>query len=262
MNIRNQLDKIITQALTDAGAYNSPAVVKTSARPEFGDYQANGIMGAAKKLKMNPRDLASKVLAELESNAEIKDQIEKFEIAGPGFINIHLKNAWLAEKVEQTLNSENLAIEKTSNPDTVVIDYSAPNLAKEMHVGHLRSTIIGDSISRVLEFLGHKVIRQNHVGDWGTQFGMLLTYMGELKQENAELEMQLADLEKFYQAAKIRFDEDQDFANLARENVVKLQAGDTEFLKLWQQFIDTSLNHCDEIYQILKVKLTREDVAP
>ena len=267
MNIRTQLDTIITQALADAGAEDAPAVVKTSARPEFGDYQANGIMGAAKKLKMNPRELATKVVAQLEQTSEIKDLVEKFEIAGPGFINIHLKNSWLAERVEHTLNADNLAIEKTKNPDTVVIDYSAPNLAKEMHVGHLRSTIIGDAISRVLEFLGHKVIRQNHVGDWGTQFGMLLTYMGELKQESSELqdselEMQLSDLEKFYQTAKIRFDEDEAFATQARENVVKLQAGDAEFLKLWQQFIDTSLNHCDEIYQILNVKLTREDVAP
>ncbi len=262
MNIRTQLDTIITQALADAGAEDAPAVVKTSARPEFGDYQANGIMGAAKKLKMNPRELATKVVEKLKQISELKDLVEKFEIAGPGFINIHLKNSWLVERVEHTLNADNLAIEKTKNPDTVVIDYSAPNLAKEMHVGHLRSTIIGDAISRVLEFLGHKVIRQNHVGDWGTQFGMLLTYMGELKQENIELEMQLSDLEKFYQAAKIRFDEDEAFATQARENVVKLQAGDAEFLKLWQQFIDTSLNHCDEIYQILNVKLTREDVAP
>ncbi|MGK0271112.1 MAG: arginyl-tRNA synthetase [Cocleimonas sp.] len=266
MNIRTQLDTIITQALANAGADHAPAVVKTSARPEFGDYQANGIMGAAKKLKMNPRELATKVVADLELNNEITELVESFEIAGPGFINIHLKNTWLAERIEQTLKSDNLAIAKTNKPETVVIDYSAPNLAKEMHVGHLRSTIIGDSISRVLELLGHKVIRQNHVGDWGTQFGMLLTYMGELKQENSELnselEVQLADLEKFYQAAKIRFDEDETFAAQARENVVKLQAGDVEFLKLWQQFIDTSLNHCDEIYQILNVKLTRDDVAP
>ncbi|MEH6457392.1 MAG: arginine--tRNA ligase [Cocleimonas sp.] len=262
MNIRTQLDKIITQALADTGAEDSPAVVKTSARPEFGDYQANGIMGAAKKLKMNPRELATKVVEQLEQTSEITELVESFEIAGPGFINIHLKNTWLADRIEHTLTANNLAIEKASNPEKVIIDYSAPNLAKEMHVGHLRSTIIGDSISRVLEFLGHDVVRQNHVGDWGTQFGMLLTYMGELKQKDSELEMQLADLEKFYQAAKIRFDEDEAFATQARENVVKLQAGDTKFLKLWQQFIDTSLNHCDEIYQILGVKLTREDVAP
>ncbi len=154
MNIRTQLDTIITQALADAGAEDAPAVVKTSARPEFGDYQANGIMGAAKKLKMNPRELATKVVEKLKQISELKDLVEKFEIAGPGFINIHLKNSWLVERVEHTLNADNLAIEKTKNPDTVVIDYSAPNLAKEMHVGHLRSTIIGDAISRVLEFLG------------------------------------------------------------------------------------------------------------
>ena len=267
MNIRTQLDNIIADALTEAGADNSPAVVKTSARPEFGDYQANGIMGAAKKLGLNPRELASKIVSQLEQHAEMTSFVDTLEIAGPGFINIHLKNDWLAKTLEQTLEDKNLGIEKVTEPDTVVIDYSAPNLAKEMHVGHLRSTIIGDSISRVLERLGHKVIRQNHVGDWGTQFGMLLTYMGELKQNNSgsedsELAVQLSDLEKFYQAAKIRFDEDESFANQARENVVKLQAGDTEFLKLWKQFIDTSLNHCDEIYQTLNVKLTRDDVAP
>ena len=259
MNIRTQLETIITQALADAGALNNaPAVVKTSSRPEFGDYQANGIMGAAKALKMNPREFAAKVL----ENLDLSDYADKLEITGPGFINIHLKNEWLEQQVEKTLESDTLDIEKTEHPETVVIDYSAPNLAKEMHVGHLRSTIIGDAIARVLEFTGHKVIRQNHVGDWGTQFGMLLTYMGELKQQESEITLQLADLEKFYQAAKVRFDEDADFAQQARENVVKLQAGDQEFLALWKQFIDTSLNHCDEIYQILNVLLTREDVMP
>ena len=263
MNIRTQLETIISQSLHDAGApIDTPAVVKSSARPEFGDYQANGIMNAAKQLKMNPRELANKVVGKLEQNSEVSAMVEKLEVAGPGFINIHLKNSWLAERVEKTLACESLGIAKTSNPETVVIDYSAPNLAKEMHVGHLRSTIIGDAIARVLEFSGHKVIRQNHVGDWGTQFGMLLTYMGELQEKNTELEMQLSDLEKFYQAAKIRFDEDPDFAQSARENVVKLQAGNPEFLKLWQQFIDTSLNHCDEIYKTLNVLLTREDVMP
>lgn len=267
MNIRTQLDTIIAKVLTEAGATDSPAVVKTSARPEFGDYQANGIMGAAKKIGMNPRELATKVLVLLENNSQLTSLVEKFEIAGPGFINIYLKDSWLADQLENTLGADNLGIAQADNVETVVIDYSAPNLAKEMHVGHLRSTIIGDSISRVLEFLGHKVIRQNHVGDWGTQFGMLLTFMGELKEASpgsneTELEMQLADLEKFYQAAKIRFDEDEAFANQARQNVVKLQSGDAEFLKLWQQFIDTSLNHCDEIYKILNVRLTRDDVAP
>ena len=258
MNIRTLLDTKISQALANAGAENSPAVVKASARPEFGDYQANGIMGAAKKLKMNPRDLAGKVLESLD----LSEVAEKVEIAGPGFLNIHLKNEWLADKAEVALASDMLGIEKTANPQNVVIDYSAPNLAKEMHVGHLRSTIIGDSMARVLSFIGHKVIRQNHVGDWGTQFGMLLTYMGELSEDTAELSSQLSNLEKFYQAAKVRFDEDEEFAKTARENVVKLQAGDPEFLKLWNQFTETSLQHCDETYKDLNVLLTRDDVMP
>ena len=259
MNIRKLLDSHITQTLIAAGAdENTSAVVKPSARPEFGDYQANGIMSAAKKLKMNPRDLASKVLEHLD----LSDIAEKVEIAGPGFLNIHLSNQWLTQQTEKTLNSETLEIEKVTSPQTIVIDYSAPNLAKEMHVGHLRSTIIGDAMARVLGFIGHQVIRQNHVGDWGTQFGMLLTYLNEQQQNNTELSMQLADLEKFYQAAKLRFDDDAVFAQTARENVVKLQAGDAEYLKLWQQFIDTSLQHCDEIYRLLNVLLTPEDVMP
>ena len=259
MNIRKLLDSLITQALIAAGAEeNTSAVVKPSARPEFGDYQANGIMSAAKKLKSNPRDLASKVLEHLD----LSDIAEKVEIAGPGFLNIHLSNQWLTQQTEKTLNSETLKIETVTSPQTIVIDYSAPNLAKEMHVGHLRSTIIGDAMARVLDFIGHQVIRQNHVGDWGTQFGMLLTYLNEQQQNNTELSMQLADLEKFYQAAKLRFDDDAVFAQTARENVVKLQAGDAEYLKLWQQFIDTSLQHCDEIYRLLNVLLTPEDVMP
>jgi len=258
MNIRKILDTKISQALHDAGAENAPAVVKASARPEHGDYQANGIMGAAKKLKMNPRDLAAKVMETMD----LVGMAGKVEIAGPGFLNIHLDEDWLAEQAEQALASDRQNIDTVYQPQTVVIDYSAPNLAKEMHVGHLRSTIIGDAMARVLGFLGHNVIRQNHVGDWGTQFGMLLTFMQELKVKDGELSMQLSDLEKFYQAAKIRFDEDEAFAKQARENVVKLQAGDADFLKLWKQFIDTSLTHCDEIYQILNVLLTREDVMP
>ncbi len=258
MNIRTHLDTKISQALQDAGAKNAPAVVKASARPEFGDYQANGIMGAAKKLKMNPRELAGTVLEHLD----LSDIADKVEIAGPGFLNIHLKNDWLANQAENALASDMLGMKKTAKPQNVVIDYSAPNLAKEMHVGHLRSTIIGDAMARILDYTGHNVIRQNHVGDWGTQFGMLLTFMGELQAQDGELSMQLSDLEKFYQAAKIRFDQDKVFAQTARENVVKLQAGDKDFLKLWKQFIDTSLNHCDDIYQTLNVLLTRDDVMP
>ncbi len=258
MNIRTLLEKKISEALAAAGAENAPAIIKPSTRPDFGDYQANGVMGAAKKLGMKPIELAEKALQHLD----MIGIASKVEIAGPGFLNIYLTEDFLAEHTEHALASERLAIETVLEPQTVVIDYSAPNLAKEMHVGHLRSTIIGDAMARILSFQGHKVIRQNHVGDWGTQFGMLLTYMEELGDDSSKLSQQLSNLEKFYQAAKQRFDEDPEFANQARKNVVKLQAGDPDFLKLWKQFTETSLQHCDQIYQTLNVMLTRDDVMP
>lgn len=257
MTISHLLDQLISTAMQKAGAPESAsAVIKPSGRPEFGDYQANGIMGAAKQLKMNPRELATKVVDALEMN----DIAENIEIAGPGFINIHLKNAWLAAQITEKLSQERCGISKTTTPQTIVVDYSGPNLAKEMHVGHLRSTIIGDATARVLDFQGHKVIRQNHVGDWGTQFGMLIAHM--VSQNNDDLSLQLSDLETFYREAKVRFDEDADFAETARNYVVKLQAGDEECLALWQRFIDTSLQHCEEVYETLNVLLTRDDVKP
>ena len=254
MNIRQLLDDRITAALHTLGAPDTvTAIVKPSARPEFGDYQANGVMAAAKQLKTNPRELATRLLEVLD----LSDLADKLEVAGPGFINIHLKNTWLSETVGRAS-----ARQLTPNSQTIVVDYSGPNLAKEMHVGHLRSTIIGDAVARVLEFQGHKVIRQNHVGDWGTQFGMLIAHMVSLKAHSGELSMQLADLETFYREAKKRFDDEPDFADAARDYVVKLQSGDAECLGLWQQFIDTSLRHCEEVYARLGVHLTRADVMP
>jgi arginyl-tRNA synthetase len=176
-------------------------------------------MAVAKKLGMPPRQLAEQVLTHLD----LTGIASKTEIAGPGFINIFLEPAFLASHVDAALKSDRLGV---SQPEaqTVVIDYSAPNVAKEMHVGHLRSTIIGDAV-RTLEFLGHKVIRANHVGDWGTQFGMLIAYLEKQQQENAG-EMALADLEGFYREAKKHYDEDEAFAERARSYVVKLQGGD------------------------------------
>jgi len=259
MNIRQLLDNRVSKALITAGAPdNSSAVIKQSNRAEFGDYQANGVMGAAKQLKINPRELAAKVLEALDLN----DIAEKVEIAGPGFLNIHLKKAWLSQQLELALNAEKLNIDQANQPQTVVIDYSGPNLAKEMHVGHLRSTIIGDAVARTLDFIGHHVIRQNHVGNWGTQFGMLLAHMNSLQASDEELSMQLSDLEDFYRTAKKRFDNEEGFAETARDYVVKLQAGDADCLVLWQQFIDISLQHCDDIYSRLNVLLTRDDVMP
>ena len=232
----------------------SPSLVQPAGRPEFGDYQINGVMGAAKARRTNPRALAEQLLAQLD----LGDIASCLEIAGPGFINIHLAPEFLATRLEAARQDARLGVPK-QDAKRVVIDYSGPNLAKEMHVGHLRSTIIGDALVQVLEFLGHDVIRQNHVGDWGTQFGMLVAYLIESGgTDNPDLV--LSDLEGFYRAAKLRFDEDADFAERARENVVKLQAGDAQVRALWQQFIDLSLRHCEDVYQRLGVSLTREHV--
>ncbi|MBJ6610118.1 MAG: arginine--tRNA ligase [Candidatus Thiothrix moscowensis] len=256
MNIRQLLDDRLTAALHSLGAPDTvSAIVKPSARPEFGDYQANGVMAAAKQLKTNPRELAVHLL----ESVDLSDMAAKLEVAGPGFINIYLKHEWLAERLEETPPDLPLSGEEAK---TIVVDYSGPNLAKEMHVGHLRSTIIGDAVARVLAFQGNKVIRQNHVGDWGTQFGMLIAHMVSLQAQGGELSMQLSDLETFYRAAKQRFDAEPEFANAARDYVVKLQSGDAECLALWQQFIDISLHHCEEVYERLGVSLTRADVQP
>jgi arginyl-tRNA synthetase len=221
-----------------------------------GDLATNLAMMMAKPAKKNPRELAQLII----DNLPASELVNRAEIAGPGFINIFLNQDWLAQQIDIALADPNLSVQKTAQPDNVIVDLSSPNLAKEMHVGHLRSSIIGDSVARTLELLGHNVIRQNHVGDWGTQFGMLLAYMEEKRAEDAEISMQLSDLEVFYRAAKGRFDESEDFANRAREMVVMLQSGDAECNKLWQEFNDVSLNHCHEIYKRLNVKLTRDDV--
>lgn len=259
MTLRNLLESRLAQALQKAGAPpDAPPMLGLATRPEFGDYQGNGVMGAAKRMGLKPRQLAEQVVAALD----LGDIAEKVEIAGPGFINITLKNEWLASHLGQLLAGERLGVAQAAAPQTVVVDYSHPNLAKEMHVGHLRSTIIGDALVRILEFLGHRVIRHNHVGDWGTQFGMLIAHLDHLERQGQDLSGQLADLEEFYRAAKQRFDEDQDFARLAREYVVRLQGGDAHCRQVWQRFIDESLQHCEQVYARLGVTLKREDVRP
>ena len=225
-----------------------------SGKPQFGDYQANGAMGAAKRLKTNPRELAAKIL----ENLDLDGIADKLEIAGPGFINIYLSNDFLANSVAQSA----VKLKKNANPQTVVVDYSSPNLAKEMHVGHLRSTIIGDSIARVLEYQGHKVVRQNHMGDWGTQFGMLIAELEQHLGEGEQAALALNDLEVFYQQSKKHFDEDPGFADTARAYVVKLQSGDQHCRTLWQKFIDVSVAHNLEIYKELNVGLSREHIMP
>ncbi|PLA41147.1 arginine--tRNA ligase [Neisseria sicca] len=255
MNLHQTVEREAAAAFAAAGIADSPVVLQPTKNAEHGDFQINGVMGAAKKAKQNPRELAQKVAEALAENAVI----ESAEVAGPGFINLRLRPEFLAQNIHAALNDARFGIAKTDKPQTVVIDYSSPNLAKEMHVGHLRSSIIGDSISRVLEFMGNTVIRQNHVGDWGTQFGMLVAYLVEQQKDNAAFE--LADLEQFYRAAKVRFDEDAAFADTAREYVVKLQGGDETVLALWKQFVDISLSHAQAVYDTLGLKLRPEDVA-
>ncbi|AWD04073.1 TPA: arginine--tRNA ligase [Klebsiella aerogenes] len=255
MNIQALLSEKVSQALIAAGApADCEPQVRQSAKVQFGDYQANGVMAVAKKLGMAPRQLAEQVLSHLELNGIAN----KVEIAGPGFINIFLDPAFLADNVNLVLQSERLGVAKPQ-PQTIVVDYSAPNVAKEMHVGHLRSTIIGDASVRTLEFLGHRVIRANHVGDWGTQFGMLIAYLEKQQQENAG-EMALADLEGFYREAKKHYDEDEAFAERARSYVVKLQGGDEYFLQMWRKLVDITMSQNQITYDRLNVTLTRDDV--
>ncbi|MFA7906455.1 arginine--tRNA ligase [Enterobacter cloacae] len=255
MNIQALLSEKVSQALIAAGApADCEPQVRQSAKVQFGDYQANGVMAVAKKLGMPPRQLAEQVLTHLD----LTGIASKTEIAGPGFINIFLEPAFLASHVDAALKSDRLGVAQPE-PQTVVIDYSAPNVAKEMHVGHLRSTIIGDAAVRTLEFLGHKVIRANHVGDWGTQFGMLIAYLEKQQQENAG-EMALADLEGFYREAKKHYDEDEAFAERARSYVVKLQGGDPYFLEMWRKLVDITMSQNQLTYNRLNVTLTRDDV--
>ncbi|WP_096086332.1 arginine--tRNA ligase [Agaribacterium haliotis] len=256
MNIRSLLQERVRDAMTKAGVpAEFSAHVAPSKNAKFGDYQANGAMAAAKAMQQKPRDLAQSICEQLD----LSEIASKVEIAGPGFINIYLQPAWLASAVQQAATHNKLGVE-ASTDERVVLDYSGPNLAKEMHVGHLRSTIIGDATARILEFVGADVIRQNHVGDWGTQFGMLIAELEDKMDEGEQASLALQDLELFYQAAKKRFDAESEFADRARDYVVKLQAEQEHVLKLWQLFRDVSLSHSEAIYDKLNVSLTAKDI--
>ncbi len=249
-------DRVSTAIASVTGLEQPQAHVIYATRPEFGDYQANGVMAIAKQQKTNPRELAAKVLDALDAG----DLIRHAEVAGPGFINLFINDDLLVSRANHIIESPDALIIQTAQPENVVVDYSSPNLAKEMHVGHLRGTIIGDAIVRVLQALGHNVIRQNHVGDWGTQFGMLIAHLESLSEDDTALSTELADLEQFYRAAKERFDAEPDFADKARAYVVRLQQGDEHCKTMWQHFIEESLNHCEAAYARLGVLLTRDDL--
>lgn len=248
MNLRERLEARLSAALSAACGTEAEAMVAQAKHPEHGDYQVNGVMAAAGRTKRNPRQLATRTI----EHCQLDDLVEHMEVAGPGFINLKLRDFVLIDKMLAPLS------EPTPSPDTIVIDYSSPNLAKEMHVGHLRSTIIGDAMARVLEFVGHRVIRQNHVGDWGSQFGRLLV---QLESEGANTSS-LEDLEHFYALASKRYEEDESFASAARRRVVELQNGEASARAAWQKFIEISLSHCEVIYDRLGVTLKPEHLAP
>lgn len=257
--LKQTLNQLVDNSLAEVSAIDGcNANVIPASKPEFGDYQANGVMSVAKKIGSNPRQLASDVLDNL--SASNNSLIRKLEVAGPGFINIHLADSALIERAVHIQQDIKQLIPAVATPEKIVVDYSSPNLAKEMHVGHLRGTIIGDCLARVLERQGHQIIRQNHVGDWGTQFGMLISYMREINRNETDLPTQLADLETFYRAAKERFDADPAFADRARSSVVRLQSGDKDHLVVWQKFIEESLKHCQAVYSKLNVTLSRKDL--
>jgi len=254
-----------------AGHEDCAAIVRPTTDAKFGDYQANGVMALAKKLKTNPRILAEKVV----ENLNLSDICEPPEVAGPGFINLRLKAEFVAgELLEINKDAADLGIEKTPKPKTIVVDFSSPNIAKEMHVGHLRSTIIGDCICRTLECLGHNVKRQNHVGDWGLQMGMVIHSTRQAYSMKKAIDghdsrkgikrfpegwpLELRDLEHSYRIISQREKEDQQVAYAIRESTVRLQRGEKNEIDIWNKACGITLNECLRLYRELSITLTNE----
>lgn len=251
--LKARFEKAFTAAFGESYSSTDPMLAAAS-NPNFGDFQCNAAMSLGKKLGKPPRAIASTII----ENLDIADICETPEIAGPGFINLKLKPAYLEAQVRDIAADSRLGISQTQAPQRVAIDFSSPNIAKEMHVGHLRSTIIGDAIARILEFQGHDVIRINHIGDWGTQFGMLIAYLREVHPEALTTAdaLDLGDLVAFYRQAKQRFDTDETFKETARQEVVKLQAGAEDTRRAWKLLCDQSRREFQVIYDLLDIKLT------
>jgi len=251
--LRQHFSQALVNAFGSTYADIDPLVVPAS-KPEFGDYQSNIALSLGKQFKQNPRETAQQIVNHLQ----IDTLCDPPEIAGPGFINLRLKPSYLQQQLQTISQDSQLGAEKAEHAQRVVVDFSSPNIAKEMHVGHLRSTIIGDCIARILEFRGHDVLRLNHVGDWGTQFGMLIAYLKQaypeaLTQADA---LALGELVTLYREAKKRFDEDEQFQKLAREEVVNLQKGAEDSLQAWQLLCQQSRQEFQVIYDMLGVELT------
>ncbi|MBD2548280.1 arginine--tRNA ligase [Microcystis elabens FACHB-917] len=254
------LERAFPEAAAAARAAGAPLdpQLGPSTKPEFGDFQANGALTLAKPLRQAPRAIATAIVERLQADPGFAALCLPPQIAGPGFINLTLRPEVLAAEVGRRLADPRLGVEPVA-PDgaPVVVDFSSPNIAKEMHVGHLRSTIIGDALARVLEFRGHLVLRLNHVGDWGTQFGMLITHLKEVAPEALDTAdaVDLGDLVAFYRQAKARFDSDETFQTTSREEVVKLQSGDPISRRCWQLLCDQSRREFQRLYDRLDIRL-------
>ena len=246
------------QAALSAAFGPSYADADTVIRPsQFADVQANVALPLAKTLGRKPRDVADEIV----KNLDTADVVADVEVSGPGFINLTLSDGWIAAEAQRALEDERLGVPAAEEPQKTVVEYSSPNVAKEMHVGHLRTTIVGDAIARILAFLGHDVVRDNHVGDWGTPFGMLIEHLLDLGEDAAARDdSSVSDLTAFYQAAREKFDGDEEFADRSRRRVVALQAGDAETLRLWNVLVDVSKRYFNAVYGRLGVTLTDDDI--
>jgi arginyl-tRNA synthetase len=241
----------LTAALGEPGVQADPLIRLST----FADYQANVALSLGKQLGVPPRELAARLVEHLD----VTDLCERVEVSGPGFVNCTLRADWLAAQVTGLLDDPRMGVTPARDLETVVVDYSAPNVAKEMHVGHLRTTIVGDAIVRVLELLGHRVVRQNHLGDWGTPFGMLIEHLLDIGEHNAAQQLSVGELNSFYQQARAKFDADPVFADRARQRVVKLQQSDPATLGLWRLLVEESTRYFRQVYQRLSVLLTDGD---
>lgn len=242
-----------------AGAHTGDVdpVVRPS---DHADAQVNGALALAKQLGEKPRDLATRIMEFVETQSVLADVIDTFEIAGPGFVNLSFRNDFLASELLKVSGDHHLGVRRAPEPFTVTIDYSAPNVAKEMHVGHLRSTVIGDALVRMLTAVGHTIVRENHIGDWGTPFGMLIEHLIDLGEDTAAHELGVGDLDGFYKEARRKFEGDDAFKERARQRVVLLQGGDEETLRLWKTLVKESTNYFNHVYRLLDVLLTDDDL--
>lgn len=251
------LAAVVRKATIDALGADFADVDPAVRRSDRADFQADLAMGLARRAKMAPRPIAEAIVAKIEHG----DLVEKVEVAGPGFLNFTLRASWLAEAATAALADERSGATRSEAPETIVIDYSSPNVAKEMHVGHLRSTVIGDSLARVLQFRGHEVIRQNHLGDWGTPFGMLIEHLLDVGAERAEEDLAVGELGAFYKAARAKFDADPAFTERSRRRVVSLQSGDAETLDRWRMLVEVSKKYFDSVYRKLGITMKPEDAC-